>query len=99
MQEGCIDRAYESSFIGERQTHELLTACNKHGDTALLVAARFGHQPLLRTLVEVHGVHLETSNVDGKTGLHEAAQQGHSDCVRYLLQKGAKVDSLKRADW
>ena len=99
VQDGCIDKAYDSSFLRGMSTQELLTSSNRHGDTALLIAARFGHEQLLRTLVDVHGVNLEITNVDGKTGLHEAAQQGHSDCVVYLLQKGAKVDSLKRADW
>jgi len=76
-----------------------LSSSNKHGDTALLVAAREGHVGLLEVLHQQHGVPLEQRNADGKTALHEAAQGGQLQCVQYLLREGATVDALKRADW
>lgn len=76
-----------------------LNSSNKHGDTPLLVAAREGHVALLELLHRGHGMSLEHSNVDGKTALHVAAHNGQGNCVHYLLKEGAKVDSLKRADW
>lgn len=42
---------------------------------------------------------IEATNRDYKRPLHEAASMGHRDCVRYLLGRGAVVDSLKKADW
>ena len=54
---------------------------------------------LLRSLHETHGVPLEHMNSDGKTALHEAAQNSQTECIEYLLEQGAKVDALKRADW
>lgn len=72
---------------------------NKNGDTPLLTAARSGQVHLLEKLHAEHGVSLEHNNSDGKTALHEAAQAGHSECVRFLLQSGARVDCLKKADW
>ena len=80
-------------------TNGLAMCANKHGDTALLTAARCGQLQLLRTLLAEHGVPLEHTNVDGKTALHEAAQGGHVECVRFLVGSGAQVDSLKKADW
>ncbi|KFV51348.1 Ankyrin repeat domain-containing protein 16, partial [Tyto alba] len=34
-----------------------------------------------------------------KRPLHEAASMGHRECVSYLLERGASVDCLKKADW
>ena len=78
---------------------DLLMCVNKHGDTPLLVAARHGHLDLLRRLLEDYKVPLEHTNTDGKTALHEVAQNGHVECADYLVQSGARVDCLKRADW
>lgn len=77
----------------------LLNSSNKHGDTPFLVAARAGHASLLETMYRQHGVSLEHRNADGKTALHEAAQNGRDQCIEYLVRQGAKVDALKRADW
>ena len=77
----------------------VLRAVNKRGDSAFLVAARQGHVKILKRLHQEHDIPLEHSNADGKTALHEAAQSGQSASVEYLLGEGAKVDSLKRADW
>ena len=76
-----------------------LACSNKHGDTALLVAAREGHVTLLQTLHEQYGLSLEQRNADGKTALHEAAQSGQLVSIHYLLGQGAQPDPLKRADW
>lgn len=72
---------------------------NKNGDGSMLLAARHGHLELLRILYEQHGLHLECSNSDRKRPLHEAAQNSHVECAQYLIEQGAEVDSLKRADW
>ena len=77
----------------------LMTATNRHGDTPLLVAARCGQLQLLKQFHVDYGVPLSQSNSDGKTALHEAAQSGQVECVRYLIQAGASVDCIKRADW
>lgn len=77
----------------------LLASTNKHGDTAFLVAARHGHVTILGTLHKDYGTALEQRNLDGKTALHEAAQNGQTNCVEYLIREGAEVDALKRADW
>ena len=71
----------------------------KSGDTVQIVAARHGHQVVLQWIKEDLGLNLEQSNFGGKHPLHEAAQNGHLDCVRYVLSQGAHVDCLKQADW
>ncbi|KAK7821074.1 hypothetical protein U0070_020436 [Myodes glareolus] len=69
------------------------------GDTLLHCAARHGHQNILAYLVEAWSMDIEAANRDYKRPLHEAASMGHRNCVRYLLGRGAAVDSLKKADW
>ncbi|KAG7201780.1 hypothetical protein KM043_004500 [Ampulex compressa] len=72
------------------------------GDTALHVAAREGHLNVVRYLCEgfeVPKYKVDVANKDVKRPLHEAAQFARSDVLKYLIEKGASVDALKRADW
>ncbi|XP_063164470.1 ankyrin repeat domain-containing protein 16 [Candoia aspera] len=71
----------------------------KLGDTLLHFAARHGRLDILRYLAETVGMDVELVNWDYKRPLHEAASMGHPDCVSYLLERGATVDCLKKADW
>lgn len=71
----------------------------RSGDTLLHYAARHGHLDVVEYLVKCTGVDVEVYNNDYKRPLHEAASMGHRACVGYLLREGAKVDSLKKADW
>ncbi|KAM6436274.1 ankyrin repeat domain-containing protein 16 isoform 1-T2 [Liasis olivaceus] len=71
----------------------------KLGDTLLHFAARHGRLDILRYLAETVGMDVELVNRDYKRPLHEAASMGHPDCVSYLLEQGATVDCLKKADW
>ncbi|KAK7490063.1 hypothetical protein BaRGS_00018763 [Batillaria attramentaria] len=81
-----------------------LTSClsvshKRTGDTVLHLACRYGRQDLLSLLSTNSGANFEISNFEGKKPLHEAAQYGQFECVRFLLEKGLQVDCLKRADW
>ncbi|XP_028307322.1 ankyrin repeat domain-containing protein 16 [Gouania willdenowi] len=69
------------------------------GDSLLHYAARHGHLDIVQFLIEQLGMDVEVYNNDYKRPLHEAASMSHTECVQYLLQVGAKVDSLKKADW
>ncbi|NXE15490.1 ANR16 protein, partial [Lophotis ruficrista] len=69
------------------------------GDTLLHHAARYGHLDVLAFLVEELEMDIEVSNSDYKRPLHEAASMGNGECVSYLLERGASIDCLKKADW
>lgn len=86
------------NLMGKTSLLDVVMATNRHGDTVLHVAARHGHQPILKYIHEDLGVELNHGNLDGKSALHEAAQQGHVECIRYLLEAGCHVDCLKKAD-
>ena len=62
-----------------------LNTQDRDGDTALLRAARQGHEAVVQTLVEAKA-ELNTQNNYGCTALLEAALYGHSNVV-HILQK------------
>ena len=70
----------------------------KSNDTPLILASRYGHASVASFLLENGGI-IEHRNIDGKTALHDAAQNGNLKSVELLLAAGAEVDALKRADW
>ena len=100
-QEGQLSSLQEQIRLGGSAAVQ--TVCSKHfgrsGDTLLHYAARHGHLDVVEYLVQRVGVDVEVYNNDYKRPLHEAASMSHQDCVSYLLREGAKVDSLKKADW
>ncbi|XP_063253217.1 ankyrin repeat domain-containing protein 16 isoform X1 [Prinia subflava] len=69
------------------------------GDSLLHHAARAGHRDVLQFLVGDIGMDVEVANGDYKRPIHEAASMGHQECVAFLLERGASVDCLKKADW
>lgn len=101
VQEGRLRALQEELKVaGGCQGPEIARGCQgPGGDTLLHCAARHGHRDILAYLVEAWSMDIEAANRDYKRPLHEAASMGHQDCVRYLLGRGAAVDSLKKADW
>jgi ankyrin repeat protein len=71
----------------------------KSGDGLLHILARCGHTDCLNFLLTHTEVFVDQRNLEDKTALHEAAQYGQDTAVEILLQHGAQVNSLKRADW
>ncbi|CAL8318394.1 unnamed protein product [Lota lota] len=69
------------------------------GDTLLHYAARHGHLEIMEFLINEIGMDIELYNSDYKRPLHEASSMSQIACVVYLLNNGAKVDCLKKADW
>lgn len=101
VQDGKLQILEQLMTLGDSVA--LQTIRNKHfgssGDTLLHYAARLGHLDIMVYLIEGVGMDIELYNNDYKRPLHEAASMSQQDCVSYLLQEGAKVDSLKKADW
>jgi ankyrin repeat protein len=59
-----------------------------HGNTALIQAARFGHDEVVTALL-IAKADVKTKNDEGKTALMLAAEGGHDETVRALTQAGA----------
>lgn len=72
----------------------------KTGDSPLHVMCRLGRLAMIQYLSE-NGfrIHFGCKNYEDKTLLHEASQFCQDEVVEFLLENGAQVDAIKRADW
>jgi ankyrin repeat protein len=59
-----------------------------HGNTALIQAARYGHDEVVTTLL-IAKADVKIKNNEGKTALMLASEGGHDETVRVLTQAGA----------
>jgi ankyrin repeat protein len=55
------------------------------GNTALIEAARFGHDDVVAALL-IARADVSAKNKQGKTALMLASEGGHDECVRLLTQ-------------
>jgi ankyrin repeat protein len=60
----------------------------------LHIAAQFGHEAVLRALIEL-GADINKAADDGSTPLYNAAQNGHETVVRTLMEAGADVNKAR----
>lgn len=72
-----------------------IDARNRHGMTALMKAAFFGHEPVVRVLLE-RGADPNLIRNDRFTALALAAFFGHAETVRTLIEFGAKTEAVTR---
>lgn len=66
---------------------------NRKGNTALLIASRFGHDDVVRLLLR-HGADPQLSNTQGFSPLHEAIALGRLTTVSILLQSGSDPNAV-----
>ena len=72
-----------------------INACNEHGMTALMRAARYGRTRMVCALLE-HGADPNVVRSDNFTALSLAAFFGHTEIVQVLLNHGARTDVATR---
>ncbi len=63
---------------------------NQHGDTALSLAARYGHPQYVKLLLS-HGAQVKSATPVNSSILVQAAMGGELDSVRLLLRYGARI--------
>lgn len=69
-----------------------LSSSNERSSVALYIASHRGHNHLLKTLVDEAGADVNMKTPFGRTPLHVAASQGHSNTIDLMLEKGASMD-------
>ena len=72
-----------------------LSIQSTRGYTALIEAAWFGREEILKMLIEA-GAEIDAVNYDGNTALMEAALMGHAGIVKALLDAGAHPDRMNK---
>jgi len=73
-----------------------INARNRHGMTALMKGAFFGHEPVVRLLLE-HGADPNLMRSDSFTALALAAFFGHVETVKTLIEFGARTEAVTRS--
>ncbi len=73
----------------------IVFAIDKHGNTPLHDATRYGHTGVAALLLD-RGADLESKRLNGSTALHYAAWYGRTDVAALLLDRGADVESRRR---
>eukprot|EP00927_Polykrikos_kofoidii_P059365 TRINITY_DN54528_c0_g1_i1.p1 TRINITY_DN54528_c0_g1~~TRINITY_DN54528_c0_g1_i1.p1 ORF type:complete len:1057 (+),score=162.46 TRINITY_DN54528_c0_g1_i1:29-3172(+) len=73
-------------------------AIDRHGNTALMWAAGCGELDVVRWLLEVVGVSVDSVNKDGRSALMWAGKNAHLPVVRYLLEEGGASAMLRMKD-
>lgn len=69
------------------------------GDSILHIAAALGTPSDIQFILNHFNNIVNYKNKDDKTPLHEACQFSRSDNVKILIDNGADVNAIKRADW
>jgi ankyrin repeat protein len=71
---------------------------NKQGETALILAARRGHDDYIEKLID-HGADINACDQDGCTALHYAAAYGHVDTISVLVDHGCRFAVQNKRGW
>ncbi|CAH1986596.1 unnamed protein product [Acanthoscelides obtectus] len=87
-------------FFFSHKIHWTELNYDQTGDTLIHCAARHGFVDIIDFLLtQFSPKSVDCKNKDGKTALHEAAQNSNHLICERLLKHGADVNALKKADW
>ncbi|XP_076465114.1 death-associated protein kinase 1-like [Babylonia areolata] len=92
-EEGNLDNLKE---LSDRTDSIDLGTANKHGETAVHMAASGGHVDVLKFLQD-KGVNISMKDNQGDTALYWAARQGHLEAIRCLQEAGLPLDSQNKS--
>ena len=74
--------------------HANVNARDDDGNTPAIHAARWGHEEILRFLLD-SGAHMDWQNSGGFTAIHEATKNGQLETVKVLTERGADPNLVK----
>ncbi|XP_055870404.1 photoreceptor ankyrin repeat protein-like isoform X2 [Biomphalaria glabrata] len=98
--EACMDNDLDAiaAIVDDNPTEEEINERDRCGRTGLSHLCSAGLTPALEMLIDVPEVDVNLPDKEGNTPLILAAQAGHTDAVRLLLQdfKGIRIDQPNR---
>ncbi|XP_006823401.1 death-associated protein kinase 1-like [Saccoglossus kowalevskii] len=91
----------DGNFVGIKELVESLTSFdpdqkNKHGETAIHLAAGNGHLEILQYLKE-RGATMSFKDKHGDNAVYWAARQGHSKAIKYLHESCVPTNEQNRS--
>ena len=97
---GTTDQVLQEKVVPEKEWESLSPALFKtkaalaaeRAGVALFIAAHRGNSHLIRRLVEEAKADVNMKTSFGRSPLHAAASQGHSNAIDLMLEKGASMD-------
>lgn len=84
-----LEELFSMSHINPNQS-------NKHGETAVHIAAGLAQLQILK-LLQSKGANLKLSDSHGDSAIYWAARQGHTDVIQYLWENGVSVDCQNKS--
>ncbi|KAL3185624.1 hypothetical protein MRX96_028533 [Rhipicephalus microplus] len=84
-----LEELFSMSHINPNQS-------NKHGETAVHIAAGLAQLQILK-LLHSKGANLKLSDSHGDSAMYWAARQGHTDIIQYLWENGVSVDCQNKS--
>ena len=98
-----ISRLYNAARTGNTTAASLLIDAgvppdkkDYHGTTPLWLAARYGHEGVVRTLLATNAVDVNVRSASGRTPIFWAAAKGYLEVVKLLLEHGAEYDYVDK---
>ncbi|KAL3866656.1 hypothetical protein ACJMK2_043939 [Sinanodonta woodiana] len=92
-EEGNIEGLRKLTDMAEKIDLQL---ANKHGETAIHMAASGGHTEVIRFL-QSKGVDISIKDKHGDSAVYWAARQGHVDVMKYLYEEGISMDTQNKS--
>ncbi|KAH6933091.1 hypothetical protein HPB50_012087 [Hyalomma asiaticum] len=84
-----LEELFSMSHINPNQS-------NKHGETAVHIAAGLAQLQILK-LLHSKGANLKLADSHGDSAMYWAARQGHTDVIQYLWENGVSVDCQNKS--
>lgn len=73
-----------------------INAQYENGSTALIIAADFGHDNIVKYLLQLPRININAKNKDGWTALMKAADSDHENIIRLLLTAGIDINAQNK---
>ncbi|KAK6178961.1 hypothetical protein SNE40_011428 [Patella caerulea] len=93
-EEGNVDGLKE---LSEMANNIDLNTANRHGETAVHMAASGGHVEVIKFL-QSKGVDIAVKDKQGDSAVYVAARQGHLDVLKCFHEAGVPLDSLNKSN-